>query len=53
VVFFAPSIHHTIRELIIDTAKTKKIPFQRAAASRATGTDTDALPILTAAYQVH
>jgi putative aminopeptidase FrvX len=24
VVFFAPSIHHTIRELIIDTAKTKK-----------------------------
>ena len=42
VIFFAPSIHHTIRELIIDTAKTKKIPFQRAAASRATGTDTDA-----------
>lgn len=42
VVFFAPSVHHTIRELIIDTAKKKKIPFQRAAASRATGTDTDA-----------
>ena len=42
VVFFAPSVHHTIRELIIDTAKAKKIPFQRAAASRATGTDTDA-----------
>ena len=32
----------SIRELIIDTAKTKEIPFQRAAASRATGTDTDA-----------
>lgn len=42
VIFFAPSIHHNIRELIIDTAKKKKIPFQRAAASRATGTDTDA-----------
>ena len=42
VIFFAPSVHHNIRELIVDTAKTKKIPFQRAAASRATGTDTDA-----------
>ena len=42
VIFFAPSIHHNIRELIVETAKTKKIPFQRAAASRATGTDTDA-----------
>ena len=42
VVFYAPSVHHTIRELILDTAKKKKIPFQRAAASRATGTDTDA-----------
>lgn len=42
VIFFAPSIHHNIRELIINTAKTKEIPFQRAASSRATGTDTDA-----------
>ncbi len=42
VIFFAPSVHHIIRELIVNTAKTKKIPFQRAAASRATGTDTDA-----------
>ncbi|MDP2453837.1 MULTISPECIES: M42 family metallopeptidase [unclassified Kaistella] len=42
VIYFAPSVHHNIRELIVDTAKTKKIPFQRAAASRATGTDTDA-----------
>ena len=31
-----------MREIIIDTAKDKNIPFQRAAASRATGTDTDA-----------
>ncbi len=42
VIFFAPSIHHTIRELIVQTAKDKKIPFQRAAASTSTGTDTDA-----------
>jgi putative aminopeptidase FrvX len=28
--------------LIIDVAENNKIPFQRAAASRATGTDTDA-----------
>lgn len=41
VVFFAPSVHHNIREIIVETAKSKKIPFQRAAASRATGTDTD------------
>ncbi len=41
VVFFAPSIHHNIREVILETAKAKKIPYQRAAASRATGTDTD------------
>ncbi len=42
VIFFAPSVHHNIRELIVKTAKEKEIPFQRAAASRATGTDTDA-----------
>ncbi len=42
VVFYAPSVHHTIRELIVDAAKENNIPFQRAAASRATGTDTDA-----------
>lgn len=42
VVFYAPSVHHNIRQLIVDTAKLKEIPFQRAAASRATGTDTDA-----------
>lgn len=42
VVSYAPSVHHKIRELLIDTAKEKSIPFQRAACSRATGTDTDA-----------
>jgi putative aminopeptidase FrvX len=42
VISYAPAIHHKVRELIIETAKTKEIPFQRAACSRATGTDTDA-----------
>ncbi len=42
VIFYAPSVHHNIRELIVETARAKEIPFQRAAASRSTGTDTDA-----------
>ena len=42
VIFYAPSVHHTIRELIVETARAKEIPFQRAVASRSTGTDTDA-----------
>ncbi|WKS94538.1 M42 family metallopeptidase [Riemerella columbina] len=42
VVFYAPSVHHHIRNLITETAKKNNIPFQKAAASRATGTDTDA-----------
>lgn len=42
VIFHAPAVHHNIREIIISAAKENKIPFQRAAASRATGTDTDA-----------
>ncbi len=42
VIFYAPSVHHTIRELIVETARAREIPFQRAAASRSTGTDTDA-----------
>jgi putative aminopeptidase FrvX len=42
VVYFAPTVHHKIRELILETAKEKEIPYQRAASSRTTGTDTDA-----------
>ena len=42
VVFYAPAVQNKLRELIISTAQTKKIPFQRAASSRVTGTDTDA-----------
>jgi len=42
VVAYAPAVQQKLRDLITDTAETKKIPFQRAALSRATGTDTDA-----------
>jgi putative aminopeptidase FrvX len=34
-------------KLIINTAEKNKIPFQRQAASRATGTDTDAFAFAT------
>lgn len=42
VVSYGPAVHNNVLKQIIDTAKAKKIPFQRLAASRATGTDTDA-----------
>jgi putative aminopeptidase FrvX len=42
VISYAPAIHHKVRDLIIETAKENKIPFQRLASSRSTGTDTDA-----------
>lgn len=42
VVFYAPTIHHNLRKLILETAEESQIPFQRAASSRSTGTDTDA-----------
>ena len=42
VVSYAPSIHNTLRDHTIDIAVDKKIPFQRQANSRWTGTDTDA-----------
>lgn len=42
VIMYAPAVQNNLRELIIDAAETKKIPFQRAASSRVTGTDTDA-----------
>jgi len=37
----APSIHNGFMDHIIDLAEKKKIPFQRAASSTYTGTDTD------------
>jgi tetrahedral aminopeptidase len=36
------SVHNLLCDKIIKTAKKNKVPFQRLAASRATGTDTDA-----------
>ena len=42
VVTFGPAVHNNLLKLIIKTAKKNKIDIQRAAASRATGTDTDA-----------
>ena len=38
----APAVQQKLRDLITETAEEKKIPFQRSALSRATGTDTDA-----------
>ncbi|MEL6676157.1 MAG: M42 family metallopeptidase [Bacteroidota bacterium] len=37
-----PAVHNNLLKLIQDTAQEKKIPFQRSASSRSTGTDTDA-----------
>lgn len=42
VLSYAPAVHNNLLKLIVDTAKSKEIPFQRLAAMRATGTDTDA-----------
>jgi putative aminopeptidase FrvX len=42
VIAYAPAVQQKLRDLITDTAEEKKIPFQRSALSRATGTDTDA-----------
>ncbi len=42
VIAYAPAVQQKLRDLITDTAQVNKIPFQRAALSRATGTDTDA-----------
>ena len=39
---YGPAVQNNLLELIIKTAEKNKIPFQRIAASRSTGTDTDA-----------
>jgi len=41
-VTYAPAVHNNLLKLIEQTANNKKIPFQREASSRSTGTDTDA-----------
>ena len=42
VIAYAPAVQQKLRDLITETAEENKIPFQRSALSRATGTDTDA-----------
>jgi putative aminopeptidase FrvX len=42
VISYSPAVQNNLRERIIETAENKKIPFQRLASSRFTGTDTDA-----------
>ncbi|MCU0350881.1 MAG: M42 family metallopeptidase [Flavobacterium sp.] len=42
VIAYAPAVQNNLRELIVATAEANKIPFQRNATSRVTGTDTDA-----------
>jgi len=42
VLTYAPAVHNKLLQLIIDVAEKNKIPFQRSASSRSTGTDTDA-----------
>ena len=42
VLTYGPAVQNNLLQLIINTAEKNKIPFQRAAASRSTGTDTDA-----------
>ncbi len=42
VLTYGPAVHNNLLNMIIKVAENKKIPFQRAAVSRFTGTDTDA-----------
>lgn len=42
VLTYGPAVQNNFLKLVIDAANRDKIPFQRQAASRATGTDTDA-----------
>ena len=42
VLSYGPAVHNNLLKLLINTAEKNKIPFQRQAASRSTGTDTDA-----------
>jgi putative aminopeptidase FrvX len=42
VLTYGPAVQNNLLKMIIETATKNEIPFQRASASRATGTDTDA-----------
>jgi putative aminopeptidase FrvX len=47
VITYGPAVQNNLLKLIIKAAEKNKIPFQRLAASRATGTDTDAFAYAT------
>jgi putative aminopeptidase FrvX len=42
VISYAPAVHNNLNKVLIESAEKNKIPFQRQASSRSTGTDTDA-----------
>jgi putative aminopeptidase FrvX len=42
VLCYGPAVQNNLLKMIIETAQRRKIPFQRQAVSRSTGTDTDA-----------
>jgi putative aminopeptidase FrvX len=42
VIIKSPSVHNKLRELIISTAQSEKIPYQLSVKSKKTGTDADA-----------
>jgi tetrahedral aminopeptidase len=41
VLTYGPAVQNNLLKMVIATAQSKEIPFQRASASRSTGTDTD------------
>ncbi|MEM9896312.1 MAG: M42 family metallopeptidase [Bacteroidota bacterium] len=41
-VTYGPAVQNNVRDMILEVADKKEIPYQRMAASRTTGTDTDA-----------
>lgn len=47
VLSYAPAVQNNLLKLVIDAATKNNIPFQRQAASRSTGTDTDAFAYAT------
>ncbi len=42
VLTYGPAVQNNLLKMLIEVAEKRRIPFQRAAATRATGTDTDA-----------
>lgn len=41
VLCYGPAVQNNVLKMVIDTAQKRRIPFQRQAVSRSTGTDTD------------